>query len=77
MILVLAPCNVGMLRAHQHRTLIAMPTSIYLAAAGHQVDAEHYCTMRFGSTDKVLAKCKLKHYRISECTADPGGSGTH
>ena len=24
------------------------------------------CTMRFGSTAKVLAKCKLKYYRISE-----------
>ena len=26
--------------------------------------------MRFGSTAKVLLKCKLKYYRISEC----GGS---
>ena len=25
--------------------------------------------MRFGSTAKVLAKCKLKYYRISECVA--------
>ena len=25
--------------------------------------------MRFGSTAKVLAKCKLKYYRISECEA--------
>ena len=24
-------------------------------------------TMRFGSTAKVLLKCKLKYYRISEC----------
>ena len=24
------------------------------------------CTLRFGSTAKVLAKCKLKHYRISK-----------
>ena len=24
--------------------------------------------MRFGSTAKVLLKCKLKYYRISECT---------
>ena len=23
--------------------------------------------MRFGSTAKVLLKCKLKYYRISEC----------
>ncbi len=27
--------------------------------------AQH--TMRFGSTAKVLAECKLKYYRISEC----------
>ena len=27
------------------------------------------CTMRFGSTAKVLLKCKLKYYRISECVA--------
>ena len=26
-------------------------------------------TMRFGSTAKVLLKCKLKYYRISECSA--------
>ena len=25
--------------------------------------------MRFGSTAKVLLKCKLKYYRISECNA--------
>ena len=25
------------------------------------------CTMRFESTAKVLAKCKLNYYRISEC----------
>ena len=30
-------------------------------------DAGH-CTMRFGSTAKVLLKCKLKYYSISECT---------
>ncbi len=29
------------------------------------------CTMRFGSTAKVLLKCKLKYYRISECFAVP------
>ena len=28
-------------------------------------------TMRFGSTAKVLLKCKLKYYRISECTRLP------
>ena len=26
-------------------------------------------TMRFGSTAKVLLKCKFKYYRISECPA--------
>ena len=26
--------------------------------------------MRFGSTAKVLLKCKLKYYRISECNGD-------
>ncbi len=25
-------------------------------------------TMRFGRTAKVLAECKLKYYRISECS---------
>ena len=33
------------------------------------------CTMRFGSTAKVLLKCKLKYYRISECLVDPGSCG--
>ena len=28
-------------------------------------------TMRFGSTAKVLLKCKLKYYRISECARMP------
>ena len=28
------------------------------------------CTMKFGSTAKVLAKCKLKYYRNSECVAE-------
>ena len=28
-------------------------------------------TMRFGSTAKVLLKCKLKYYRISECDMLP------
>ena len=29
------------------------------------------CTMRFGSTAKVLAECKLKYCRISECAVQP------
>ena len=28
-------------------------------------------TMRFGSTAKVLLKCKLKYYRISQCSLPP------
>ena len=32
-------------------------------------DGEH--TMRFGSTAKVLLKCKLKYYKISECEQVP------
>ena len=31
--------------------------------------ASHH-TMRFGSAAKVLLKCKLKYYRISECISD-------
>ena len=31
--------------------------------------------MRFGSTAKVLAKCKLKYYRISECAGGPEAAG--
>ena len=27
------------------------------------------CAVRFRSTAKVLAECKLKYYRISECLA--------
>ncbi len=30
--------------------------------------------MRFGSTAKVLAECKLKYYRISECAVQAGGA---
>ena len=41
-----------------------------LEDAGHTSSAsllERRLTMRFGSTAKVLLKCKLKYYRISEC----------
>ena len=34
--------------------------------AGCRYQTDH-CTMRFGSTAKVLAKCRLKYYRFSEC----------
>ena len=38
------------------------------------------CTMRFEGTAKVLAECKLKYYRISECAGElpaawQGGGG--
>ncbi len=36
--------------------------------------------MRFGSTAKVLAECKLKYYRISECQGTegrPSDAGVH
>ena len=33
------------------------------------------CTVRFGSTAKVLATCKLKYYRISECVVQVGRMG--
>ena len=45
-----------------HRNLVAINT-----ATGLTCRAEALCTMRFGSTAKVLLKCKLKYYRISEC----------
>ncbi len=32
--------------------------------------------MRFGSTAKVLAECKLKYYRVSECHAVPDFRGS-
>ena len=32
-------------------------------------------TMRFGSTAKVLLKCKLKYYRISECHVPQEAAG--
>ena len=35
---------------------------------------ENPCTRHYGSTAKVLAKCMLKYYRISECLAS--GPGT-
>ena len=36
------------------------------AALGEKGKGGVGCTMRFGSTAKVLLKCKLKYYRISE-----------
>ena len=40
-----------------------------MSAADACGDTQHRCTMRFGSTAKVLAKCMLEYYRISECDA--------
>ena len=37
----------------------------YLQQPGQ--DSPRVATMRFGSTAKLLAKCKLKYYRISAC----------
>ena len=44
----------------------------HLQASEEQVSrigkrAQELCMMRFGSNAKVLAECKLKYYRISEC----------
>ena len=39
--------------------------------SAHQAPPRCHHTMRFGSTAKVLLKCKLKYYRISECTMGP------
>ena len=33
----------------------------------HLMSGTCHCTMRFGSTTRVLAKCMLKYYRISGC----------
>ena len=42
-----------------------------LRATASRASCGHSCisqgTMRFGSTAKVLAKCMLEYYRISEC----------
>ena len=48
------------------------PEIVASAACSDSSDCSRMCsrphgTMRFGSTAKVLAKCKLKYYRISEC----------
>ncbi len=41
-----------------------------MARVPHRLDAQvRQGTMRFGSTAKVLAECKLKYYRVSECRA--------
>ena len=40
-------------------------------SASSQCPVRHLRTMRFGSTAKVLLKCKLKYYRISESCASP------
>ena len=44
----------------------SMPHDTHLLDIAGRTNVHH--TMRFGSTAKVLLKCKLKYYRISECT---------
>ncbi len=40
------------------------------------LNAHRLCsTMRFGSTARVLLKCKLKYYRFSECVLISGSKG--
>ena len=39
----------------------------FVLVALHLPETGQPHTMRFGSTAKVLAKCKLKYYKISEC----------
>ena len=58
----------------QHLGLILRPMHDTLQQGCLHVDpvdpqAGMLRTMRFGSTAKLLAECKLKYYRISECSA--------
>ena len=46
-----------------------LKTRTDLKQAGRE-EGRGCCTMRFASTAKVLAKCKLKYYRISECVGE-------
>ena len=55
--------NMGSGRLSQHSST---------AMSAETTTGEGRSTMRFGSTAKVLLKCKLKYYRISECAAKPG-----
>ncbi len=45
----------------------SFPLSRRFSNLSVHVQQQGSCTMRFGSTAKVLLKCKLKYYRISEC----------
>ena len=53
--------------------ILPLASSIILGMAFLGSHAAH-CTMRFGSTAKVLLMCKLKYYGISKCL-DPCPSG--
>ena len=44
-----------------------------LAVVGPQLGRPQH-TMRFGRIAKVLAECKLKYYRISECSFQKSSS---
>ena len=52
--------------AADHPELLGNPFEPQQHAA-QQRDCARQSTMRFGSTAKVLLKCRLKYYRISEC----------
>ena len=68
------PCPRGSLSVvssslEQAHVLTAMAVSTLKPSVLCQVSPVR--TMRFGSTAKVLLKCKLKYYRISECVRCP------
>ena len=48
---------------------VRLPQLLYLCRGVHHLTKSCH-TMRFGSTAKVLLKCKPKYYRISECVMD-------
>ena len=67
-----APCNCRLTARPSSQWRLACCHQSPKTASGIQVAAQLMrwsvaCTMRFGSIAKVLAKCKLKYYRISEC----------
>ena len=59
---VLTPINIG---SHTGANLSRPSRGPFRTCLGSREAL--WCTMRFGSTAKVLLKCKLKYYRISEC----------
>ena len=57
--------------SHVHCGAAQLPLEVlvlrFAAGYGLLLPSMACCTMRFGSTAKALAKCKLKYCRISEC----------